>query len=128
MGAFIRSKRFDGYKRHVLQDLDLGIVRTVGLTPANVPEAQVTEAMDADLTAQKVKMVELHIDRAYLTSRWVKKRSQDLTIFCKAWPVRNGDRFTKTDFVVDWEQGLKRYSNQVTIPFQEGKVGFVPQK
>ncbi|MBW4625411.1 MAG: hypothetical protein KME49_07880 [Brasilonema octagenarum HA4186-MV1] len=39
-----RSQRFDGYKRHLLRDLDIGVVRSVGLTSANVPEAQVTEA------------------------------------------------------------------------------------
>ncbi len=92
-GRKSRSQRFDGYKRHVLKDLDIGIVRAVGLTKANVPEAQVTEALDKDLKAQKVKMVELHIDRAYLSSRWVKERSMELQIFCKAWSVRNGKRF-----------------------------------
>ena len=91
-GRKSRSQRFDGYKRHVLKDLDIGIVRAVGLTKANVPEAQVTEALDQDLKAQKVKMVELHIDRAYLSSRWVKERSMELQIFCKAWSVRNGIR------------------------------------
>ena len=29
----------DGYKRHVLRDLDRGVVPAVGITPANVPEA-----------------------------------------------------------------------------------------
>jgi hypothetical protein len=98
----------------------------LGITPANVGEAQVTEAMDADLKAQKVKMVELHIDRAYLVSQWVKERPQGLTIFCKAWPVRNGERFTKTDFVLDWEQGLIRCPNNVSIPFEQGKTVHFP--
>ncbi len=80
-----------------------------------VPEAQVTLAMDADLKNQLVNMVELHIDRAYLTSDWVKQRSQDLAIFCKAWPVRNGARYTKQDFVLDWEQGLIHCPNHVSI-------------
>ncbi len=40
-----RSKRFDGYKRHLLKDLDLGMVRAVGITMANVAEASVTEAI-----------------------------------------------------------------------------------
>lgn len=31
-----RSKRFDGYKRHILKDLDLGMVRAVGITMANL--------------------------------------------------------------------------------------------
>ncbi len=101
-------------------------MRSVGLTSANVPEAQVTEAMDADLKAQNVKLVELHIDRAYLASHWVQQRSQDLAIFCKAWPVRNGDRFTKTDFILDWERSLIRCPNNVTIPFEQGKTVHFP--
>lgn len=126
LGHASRSQRFDGYKRHVLKDLEIGVVRSVGLTSANIPEAQVTEAMDADLKAQNVKLVELHIDRAYLPSHWVKQRSEDLTIFCKAWPVRNGDRFTKTDFVLDWERSLISCPNNVTIPFEQGKTVHFP--
>ncbi len=42
-GRKSRSVRVDGYKRHVLRDLDTGLVRAVGLTAANVPEASVTE-------------------------------------------------------------------------------------
>jgi hypothetical protein len=38
---------FDGYKRHVLRDLDSGLIPAVGITPANVPEATVTD----DITA-----------------------------------------------------------------------------
>ncbi len=125
-GRKSRSQRFDGYKRHVLRDLDMGVVRAVGLTPANVPEAIVTSAMDVDLKAQKVKMIELHIDRAYLTSSWVKERPQDLTIFCKAWRVLSGNRFTKTDFLLDWEQSLIRCPNQVTIAFEQGKTVHFP--
>ncbi len=106
--------------------MEIGVVRSVGLTSANIPEAQVTEAMDADLKAQNVKLVELHIDRAYLPSHWVKQRSEDLTIFCKAWPVRNGDRFTKTDFVLDWERSLISCPNNVTIPFEQGKTVHFP--
>lgn len=121
-GRKSRSQRFDGYKRHVLRDLDIGVVRAVGLTSANAPEAQVTEALDIDLKAQKVQLVELHIDRAYLSSQWVKARDENLQIFCKAWPVRNGERFDKTAFILDWNQGLIRCPNQVTIPFEQGKV------
>lgn len=47
-----RSKRFDGYKRHILKDLDLGMVRAVGITMANLPEASVTEAITVDLEHQ----------------------------------------------------------------------------
>ena len=92
-GRKTRSRLFDGYKRHVLRDLDSGLVRAVGLTAANTPEASVTEAIVADLNQQKVSLHELHIDRAYLSSTLVHDRGPDLVIYCKAWPVRGGCAF-----------------------------------
>jgi len=62
------SQRIDGYKRHLLRDLDTGLVRAAGVTPANAPEASVTDDIMADLAAQGVLLKELHIDRAYLSS------------------------------------------------------------
>ena len=44
-GRKSRSQRFDGYKRHVFKDLASGLVRAVGITPANVPEANVTRSV-----------------------------------------------------------------------------------
>jgi hypothetical protein len=124
-GRKSKNKRFDGYKRHVLRDLELGLVRAVGITQANVPEASVTEAISSDLKSQKVKLVELHIDRAYLSSSLVKERGDELTIYCKAWAVRNGKKFTKTAFILDWEAGTICCPNQVTLPFTVGgKVQF----
>jgi SNF2 family DNA or RNA helicase len=76
-GRKSRNQRFDGYKRHVLTDLDIGIVRAVGLTPANVPEAWVSDAISNDLKAQDVTLVELQIDRAYLSSKLVRHRTED---------------------------------------------------
>lgn len=121
-GRKSRSQRFDGYKRHVLTDLEHGLVRAVGITPANVAEAEVTPAIEADLAFQTVKLHELHIDRAYLASQLVKERPENLVIVCKAWPVRNGKHFTKNAFTLDWEQGLIHCPNQVVVPFQVGKV------
>jgi hypothetical protein len=94
-GRKSRSVRVDGYKRHVLHDLDSGGVRAVGVTPANTPEASVTADLQADLDRQRVTLAELHLDRAYLASDWVRDRPAERRIFCKAWPVRNGDRFAK---------------------------------
>jgi Transposase domain (DUF772) len=70
-GRKSRSVRVDGYKRHVLHDLDTGFIRSVGVTPANAPKASVTEAISADLDQQGVHLKELHIDRAYLSSQRV---------------------------------------------------------
>ena len=63
-GRKTRSQRVDGYKRHVLTDLDTELVPAVGVTPANLPEAQVADQITADLDAQQVTLGELHIDRA----------------------------------------------------------------
>ncbi len=125
-GRKSRSQRVDGYKRHVLKDLDIGVVRAVGITPANVPEAAVTDDITTDLKPQNVKLKELHIDRAYLSSQIVKERPEDLLIVCKAWPVRNGKRFSKSAFSLDWEQHIMHCPNQVAVPFQVGKVVHFP--
>jgi Transposase DDE domain len=93
-----RSVRVDGYKRHVLHDLDTGLICAVGITPANDPEASVTETISADLAQQGVSLKELHIDRAYLSSQLVRERSEELEIYYKAWPVRVGKRFSKQAF------------------------------
>ncbi len=121
-GRKSRRVRFDGYKRHVLKDLDSGLVRAVGITRANLPEAVVTEAIATDIEQQKVHLEELHIDRAYLNSSLVKERPEDLTIICKAWSVRNGPRFNKSAFTLDWEKGLIHCPNQVQLPFAEGQL------
>jgi hypothetical protein len=119
-GRKSRSVRVDGYKRHVVHDLDSGLVRAVGITPANAPEASVTEALSADLAAQQAQLAELHIDRAYLSSSLVRERSADLVIYCKAWPVRNRSGFAKTAFELDWEQQTIRCPNQQELPFEPG--------
>lgn len=126
-GRKSRSQRFCGYKRHILRDLDSGLVRAVALTAANVPEAQATDAVAQDLASQDVTLVELAIDRAYLTSRLVRERPQGLEITCKAWPVRNGTRFPKTAFHMDWQGGVLTCPGQITMPFEPGGVVHYPK-
>ncbi len=79
-GRKSRTQLIDGYKRHALRDLDQEVVRAVGLTLANAPEATVTDAIEADLAAQGATLAELHIDRAYLGSTLVRDRSPEVTI------------------------------------------------
>jgi hypothetical protein len=63
-GRKSRSVRFDGYKRHVLKDLDSGLARALGVTRAKAPEATVAKDIAADLRSQRARLSELHIDRA----------------------------------------------------------------
>lgn len=126
-GRKSRNQRFNGYKRHVLNDVDLGMVRAVGVTSANQPEAEVTPAIVMDLQHQKVKLEELLIDRAYLTSHIVKERDSDLTIICKSWRVRNGNFFEKTAFTLDWDNSLIICPNGISLPFTQGQVVHFPK-
>lgn len=126
-GRKSKRQRVDGYKRHVLRDLDSGFVPCVGVTPANAPESWVSDAILVDLKAQDLTLSELHIDRAYLTSKLVRDRSDQLAIYCKAWTVRHRHGlFPKTAFTLDWEQQTICCPNQVSIPFVVGKSAHFP--
>jgi Transposase DDE domain len=127
-GRKTKRVRIDGYKRHVLTHLDTELVPAVGVTAANVAEAEVAEQITADLQAQQRTLAELDIDRAYLSSSLVRDRPGDLQVFCKAFPVRNGPRFAKPAFTLDFDKGLLTCPNSVTMPFVPGgKVQFPAQ-
>lgn len=127
-GRKSRSRLFDGYKRHVLRDLDTDLIPAVGITPANAPEAAVTDDIAADLAAQQARLVELHIDRAYLSSNMVRDRGDELTIYCKAWRVGNNTgRYTKTDFTLDFSTGQLTCPAGVQMPFEAGKSVHFPK-
>ena len=119
-GRKSRSLLVDGYKRHVLRDLDSRLIVAVGVTPANAPEASVTDAIETDVAAQQCILRELHIDRAYLASKLVQQRPATLAIFCKAWPVQQGPYFPKTAFALDWERHELQCPGGVTMPFEPG--------
>ena len=127
-GRKSRSVLFDGYKRHVLRDLGTGLVPVVGITPANAPEASVTDAITADLQAAGRQLSELHIDRAYLSSALVRDRGPGLAIFCKAWRVRNtSGRFAKDQFTLDFSAGQLTCPAGVAMSFAPGKTVHFPK-
>jgi Transposase DDE domain/Transposase domain (DUF772) len=128
-GRKSRSVLFDGYKRHVLRDLDTGLVPAVGITPANAPEASVTGDIAADLDAAGLTLAELHIDRAYLASHLVRDRGPDLAIYCKAWRVRNTTgRYPKTDFALNFTTRQLTCPAGVTMAFEPGTTVHFPKR
>jgi IS5 family transposase len=82
-GRKSRNQRFDGYKRHVLKDVDLGMVRAVGVTRANQPEAEVTPAIETDLQHQKVQLKELR-ERQHTVQGRAKLRERVSVEHCLA--------------------------------------------
>ena len=129
-GRKSRSVLFDGYKRHVLRDLDTGLVPAVGHHGRpTCPEATVTGDIAADLDAAGRHLAELHIDRAYLASALVRDRGPDLAIFCKAWRVRNAcGRFAKDQFTLDFGAGQLTCPAGVAMPFAPGKTMRFPKR
>jgi transposase len=127
-GRKSRSVLFDGYKRHVLRDLDTGLVPAVGITAANAPEASVAEDIAADLDAAGRHLSELHIDRAYLSSALVRGRGPDLAIYCKAWRVRNtGGLYAKDQFSLDFDTGQLTCPAGAAMPFEPGRTVRFPK-
>jgi Transposase DDE domain len=127
-GRKSRSVLFDGYKRHILTDLDTGLVPVVGITPANAPEASVTGDIVTDLDASGRTLAELHIDRACLSSALVRDRGPDLAVFCKAWRVRNtAGRYAKDQFALDFGAGQLTCPAGVSMPFEPGKTVHFPK-
>ena len=57
-----------------------GLVRAVGITAANAPEASVTTAILADLIRQDMQLQEIHLDRGYL-----EHRSGSHSVLITAW-------------------------------------------
>lgn len=71
----------------------------------------------------------MHIDRAYLSSEFVRERPGGLEVYCKAWRVHNaGGGYATTDFALDWERGRMRCPAGVEMDFKAGGVVRFPKK
>lgn len=64
----------------------------------------------------------LYIDRGYLGSPTVQALEQAGTeIVCNAFPVLNGERYTKTDFRIDLDAATVTCPQGVVVPLRLGK-------
>jgi hypothetical protein len=98
-GRKSKSKRFNGFKRHIAADVDRDLILACAITPANRPEDEAMPNLTADMKHQDLEVDDLLIDRAYINSGLVdevlKRRGK---IVCKPWKSRNGDLFPKSVF------------------------------
>jgi hypothetical protein len=102
-GRKSKSKRFNGYKRHVAADIDSALILACSVTPANRPEEEAAPELQADIERQELKIAELHIDRGYVNASTVARVLEaGGEVLCKPWVARNSATlFTKKDFHVD---------------------------
>jgi hypothetical protein len=101
-GRKSKSKRIDGYKRHVATDLDSQAILACSVTPANRPEHEALPELKDDLDEQAIRFAEAHFDRGYIASPAVAEiEAQGAVILCKPWKTGHGNLFTKEDFDLD---------------------------
>jgi hypothetical protein len=106
-GRKSKSKRFNGYKRHIAADLDTELIVACAITPANRPEEEAAPSLRDDIARLpgRCDIGALHIDRGYIGSALVQDvlaRRGD--VLCKPWVPRNGKLFTKSDFHIDMRE------------------------
>jgi hypothetical protein len=100
-GRKSRSRVINGFKRHLLIDLDSRLILGATVRPANEPEHAATAELQQD-AAMYGPVEELAIDRGYLASDWVASlHEQGVPVISKPWRTRNGGRHTKDDFKID---------------------------
>jgi hypothetical protein len=99
-GRKSKTKRFDGYKRHIT--IANGLILGTAVEPANVPEYVPAPRLLA--AAERHGALEiLDIDRGYLPSPAVEQRHRDgVLINSRAWQVnKHVGLYTKQDFHID---------------------------
>jgi hypothetical protein len=128
-GRKSKSKRFDGYKRHLAADLETDLIVAVAITRANRPEGEAADPLSSDIARQNFTLESLSIDRAYLEAPAVQAyRETGTQVFCKAFPLRNHGRYTKADFTLDLEAHTVTCPAGQTQPMQFGSIVHFPKR
>lgn len=98
-GRKTKSKRFNGYKRHLAIDLDTLLILAIAVLPANRPEDEAAPGLVADITSQGLSIGALFIDRGYINAPIVDDLlARRGVVVCRPWLARNGDHFAKSAF------------------------------
>jgi hypothetical protein len=101
-GRKTKSKRFNGYKRHLAIDLDTVLVLAVAVLPANRPEEEAAPSLVADIASQGLTIDALYIDRGYINAPVVHEiLARRGTVICRPWLARNGAHFSKREFTIN---------------------------
>lgn len=101
-GRKTKSKRFNGFKRHIAADVDRGLILACAITAANRPEDEAMPSLTVDMAHQGLDVDHLLIDRGYINSQLVDEvLARRGKIVCKPWKSRNGSLFPKSAFTLN---------------------------
>jgi hypothetical protein len=124
-GRKSKTKRFNGYKRHIAADIDTDLILACAITPANRPEEEAAPLLRLDIDRQRRAIDELYIDRGYINSTVVDEvLGAGGTVICKPWVARaagNGT-FTKTSFKFNVREMTITCPAGETERFEPGRV------
>jgi hypothetical protein len=97
-----KSKRFNGFKRHIAADVDRGLILACAIPPANRPEDEAMPSLTVDMAHQGFDVAQLLLDRGYINSTLVDEvLARRGTIVCKPWKSHNGTLFPKSAFTLN---------------------------
>jgi hypothetical protein len=103
-GRRSKTKRIDGYKRHIASDLDSQAILAGAVTQANQPEHEALALLKVDLDAQAIGFRDAHFDRGYMGATLDDLDNDGAIIVCKPWRAHNTPNeamYHKQDFVID---------------------------
>lgn len=63
-----------------------------------------------------------------MSSHLVRSRKDEVEIYCKAWPFREGKRFSKQAFILDWDRQVLRCPAEQEVSFQLGGIVHFPKE
>ena len=128
-GRKSKSKKFNGYKRHIALDLDTRLILACAVAAANRPEEESAADLARDLQFLEKAISSLNIDRAYVNAAIVDEVANDNgEINCRPWMPRNGKFFSKAHFQINIRDRTITCPAGQTEPLQFGStVEFDPE-
>lgn len=122
------SQRIDGYKRHIVRDIDEQLILGAEVQAANRPDKDALKPLLQDHALQGRKLQSLHIDRAYLDDTVVPQLvAEGVQIVCRPWPGYNSTGlFPKRAFEIDLTARQATCPAGVQVAITPGKTAHFP--
>ena len=136
-GRKSKSKRFNGYKRHIATDLDTALVLACAITAANRPEEEAAPDIAVDLAHGGREIDDLFIDRGYINAHLVDEVLQRQgNVICRPWHAKNGKLFCKADFDINMRDRTitcpagesERFTTGTTVEFDADACDRCPMR
>jgi IS5 family transposase len=119
-GRKSKSRVINGYKRHIATELDEGLILATTVRPANEHEYAAESEIRPDVERLGT-VVELHIDRGYLSGGWVRDLYESgVPVLSKAWD-RTGERYGKADFRFEFDEMTATCPGEQKTPLRPDK-------